>query len=287
VNHPDEPAALPTPTPTPADSPTSAPGDATQFPPAALAAQKALAEKLGVPLTQVDITAVEENDWPDGCLGLGGPAESCAAVITPGYRVGLSVENKPYDYRTNQDGSYVKLVDGDRAGQPDQEITAGGIAENAPVLLANITGLRLKEIRFVRMEAQDWPDSCLGLGGPQETCAAVITPGYQVELDAAGVAYVLRTNADGSEGRLGGPPEQTAALRVRQVAAQETNSALETVRLVSVEEVEWPNSCLGIVKKGMACLQVIVPGYKVLVEAGGQQLEYHTNRDASSILRAE
>jgi hypothetical protein len=286
VNNPGE-QATQAPTPTPADTPTSAPEDPPQFPPAALAAQKALAEKLGVALVQVEITVVEEKDWSDSCLGLGGPAESCAAVITSGYRIGLKTGDSLYEYHTNQDGSLVKLVEDSHAGQPGGEFTAGGAAENAPVLLARIAGLRLKEIRFIGMEAQDWPDSCLGLGGPAESCAAVITPGYQVELEDGGVVYVLRTNADGTDGRLGGPPEQIAALGARQVAAQELNTALETVRLVSVEAVEWPNSCLGIIKKGAACLQVITPGFKVIVEAGGQRLEYHTNRDATSILRAE
>jgi len=53
-------------------------------------------------------------------------------------------------------------------------------------------------------EAADWPDSCLGLPGPSETCLDVITPGFRIVLKHDGVACTWRTNADGTEVRLEG-----------------------------------------------------------------------------------
>ena len=43
-----------------------------------------------------------------------------------------------------------------------------------------------------------WSDSCLGLGGPAESCLQAITPGYEVTVAANGQEYVYRTNQDGS-----------------------------------------------------------------------------------------
>ncbi len=45
---------------------------------------------------------------------------------------------------------------------------------------------------------KEWSDSCLGLGGPAESCLFAVTPGYEVVAQAAGKEYTYRTNADGT-----------------------------------------------------------------------------------------
>lgn len=271
---PRNPGVIPIPSATPG-IPT--PQDAPLLPPAgALAAQQDLAQALGLPAELVTIGAVEEQDWPDSCLGLGGAAEICAAVITPGFRILLTAGGSEYEYRSNREGDVVRR--GENSEPP--RLTA-----KAAALLAEIAGLKLEEIVFVGLEPMDWPNSCLGAEEVDEACAEVITPGYRVKLEFDGRVYVLHTNADASLGRLGGPADLAAALKVRQVAAQEFNTALDTVRLVEVERVEWRNSCLGVEKAGRMCLQVITPGYRVTVEVDGQRVEYHTNDNASAIVR--
>jgi hypothetical protein len=255
--------------PTPQDAPL-------QPPAAALAAQGDLAQVLGLPAAQVTIRAVEAKEWPDACLGMAKAEEVCAAVITPGFRILLTAGGSEYEYRSNQDGSVLRR---------GREAETTHLAAKAAALLAKIVGLKPEEIVFVRMKPVDWPNACLGAEEAGEVCAEMITPGYRVELQQGGWTYVLHTNADGSTGRLGGPGELVAALRARQVAAQESNTALETVRLIHVERVEWPNSCLGVEKEGMICMQAITPGYRVTLEAGGQQVEYHTNLSATAIVK--
>ncbi len=49
------------------------------------------------------------------------------------------------------------------------------------------------------------------------------------------------------------------------------------VKVISVESAEWMNSCLGISKPGQVCAQVITPGYKVTLDAGGIKYVYHTD----------
>lgn len=46
---------------------------------------------------------------------------------------------------------------------------------------------------------KEWSDGCLGLGGPDEGCIAMITPGYEVTMQVKGAEQVYRTNADGSQ----------------------------------------------------------------------------------------
>ena len=54
-------------------------------------------------------------------------------------------------------------------------------------------------IQLEEYEQVDWPDACLGLPSPEELCAQVITPGWQVELVAEEKSYVLHTDAAGSQ----------------------------------------------------------------------------------------
>lgn len=51
----------------------------------------------------------------------------------------------------------------------------------------------------------------------------------------------------------------------------------DTITLVSVERVRWPDGCLGVQTPGMMCTMVITPGYRVILEVGGKQYEYHTD----------
>jgi len=66
------------------------------------------------------------------------------------------------------------------------------------------------EVTVVSSVAKDWSDSCLGLGGIAESCAAVITSGYEIVVIARGGEYHLRTNTDGSVIRGTGALDVTA-----------------------------------------------------------------------------
>ncbi|HSJ86161.1 MAG TPA: hypothetical protein VK909_03055 [Anaerolineales bacterium] len=60
----------------------------------------------------------------------------------------------------------------------------------------------------------------------------------------------------------------------------------DKIKLVSTEAVDWPDSCLGVSTEGIMCSQVVTPGFRVVLEADGKQVEYHTNQDASVIVPA-
>lgn len=78
------------------------------YPPAALAAQADLAAKLGIEPVQAPIASLTPAEFSDSCLGLGGPAESCLQVITPGYIVTFQLKGMEYVYHTNEDGSILR-----------------------------------------------------------------------------------------------------------------------------------------------------------------------------------
>jgi hypothetical protein len=59
----------------------------------------------------------------------------------------------------------------------------------------------------------------------------------------------------------------------------------EDARLFEVSAVDWPDSCIGIHGRGYGCLQVITPGYRILIENRGWLIEYHT-ADGPGAVRA-
>ena len=76
---------------------------------AADAAREALQKLTGRGLEDIRLVSVASQEWSDSCLGLGGPAESCAAVTTPGYRILMEADDEKYAARTDQDGTVVRF----------------------------------------------------------------------------------------------------------------------------------------------------------------------------------
>ena len=59
------------------------------------------------------------------------------------------------------------------------------------------------------------------------------------------------------------------------------------IRLASVDAVEWSDASLGCPQPGMMYAQVITPGYRVVLEAEGQQYTYHTDTGQYAVLCGE
>jgi hypothetical protein len=59
------------------------------------------------------------------------------------------------------------------------------------------------------------------------------------------------------------------------------------VQVVSYEQEQWPDSCLGLAEPGEMCLQVITPGWSILLDAGGKRYEIHTDETGSRLRMKE
>ncbi len=67
---------------------------------------------------------------------------------------------------------------------------------------------------------------------------------------------------------------------VQQDLAEQLNISKEKIQVVRVTAVEWHDSSLGCPKPGMAYLDVITPGYQIVLRADGQEYTYHTGSDS-------
>lgn len=77
--------------------------------PVADAVLQAAAQEAGTEPADLAIRTFERQTWPDGCLGLGGPAEGCLAALVDGWRVTVTDGKRTWAFRTNGDGSQVRL----------------------------------------------------------------------------------------------------------------------------------------------------------------------------------
>jgi hypothetical protein len=78
-------------------------------------------------------------------------------------------------------------------------------------------------------------------------------------------------------------PAQLAAI---QAASKKYNVPVDQIKIVSTEAVTWPTGCLGVVIPGVLCTDMIVDGFRIIMDAKGQQFEFHTNQDGSSVIDA-
>lgn len=230
----------------------------------------------------VEVISVEREEWTDSCLGLGGPAEICAFVITPGYRVVVEVDGEEFAYRSDLTGDVIRA---EVEMAMDDEPAVIAVREQT----AQDQGVDVDAVAVISVETVEWPDACLGLARADEMCAQVITPGYRVVVEVDGEQYAYRTDLSGAVIRAedGLATDRSAdaepAMVVRQMLMQQLQANFDEIEIVAVEEVEWPDGCLGLPADGEFCTLAMVPGYRIVLEVNGDQYVFRTNLDASVI----
>ncbi len=82
------------------------------------------------------------------------------------------------------------------------------------------------------------------------------------------------------------PNEAQAAVEAaRQNLARSLGVPAQSLTLVRVEAVEWPNSALGCPAPGRVYLQVITPGFRIVFNHSGTHYELHTDAPGRVVVR--
>jgi hypothetical protein len=150
--------------------------------PAAQRARQMLAEHLDIDPYRIIIASAEPVEWADACLGAPAVDELCSQTVTPGFAGILQTRGAQYEYRTDQTGLEVRL-------------TPGAVLSARQILAQS--GIRLDAIGTVSVVPVEWPDVCLGIHDSGATCAAVVTPGFRVVLEADGETYTYHASEGG------------------------------------------------------------------------------------------
>jgi hypothetical protein len=72
-----------------------------------------------------------------------------------------------------------------------------------------------------------------------------------------------------------GPP--SAVLEAQSWLAQQLSVSAQEIEIVSMEQVEWTDSCFGLGGAAESCLAAITPGWRAIFEVDGQQYEVRTD----------
>jgi hypothetical protein len=81
-------------------------------PAAVMAAQRHLADALGIQRQEITVESFEHVQWRNGCLELAEPDEMCIQVITPGWRIVLNAQGEQYVLHTNETGTQIRAQGG-------------------------------------------------------------------------------------------------------------------------------------------------------------------------------
>jgi hypothetical protein len=154
-------------------------------------------------------------------------------------------------------------------------------------------------IEIISARAVEWPDTSLGCPQPGEAYAEVITPGYAIVLEVEGERFEIHTDETGDQiiicdvtGMEPTPPPTPidppeAVQAAAAYVAEEVGAPADDVSVVSYEEIDWPSSALGCPQPGEAYLQVITPGYRVVMSVAGEPIEVHTDATGQNAVICE
>ncbi len=241
--------------------------------------------------SRLRVVEAERETWSDGCLGLGGPAESCAFVMTPGWRVTLTNGDSSWIYRMDESGNAIRLESTTFTNVPNDP------GRPANVRLPNQVERRVYEyvaqeagtsrLRITDYSAEQWPDLCLGVPSPVELCAPAITPGWRVTVTDGEQTWTVRTNADATEIRT--EPQvvdQGLPTSIRDRVFEQIQSEYEVMMglvVTNATQETWSDSCLGLGQPYESCLQALVPGWRVEVTDGQRTWVYRTDETGDTI----
>ncbi len=80
-------------------------------------------------------------------------------------------------------------------------------------------------------------------------------------------------------------PELASIIQAaKEDVAHRTRLDRGTIRLGGVESVTWPDGSLGCPQPDVMYTQMLVPGYRVRIEAGGQSWVYHAAKSGAPVL---
>ncbi len=152
-----------------------------------------------------------------------------------------------------------------------------------------------EDIRVLRLESVTWRDSSLGCPKPGQGYLQVLTPGFRIFLEVQGQTYEYHGDTRGNiaecgEGQSPAPTEPSMGgdnpmvEMAKNDLAKRLGIPVTEIALVKSEAVTWSDACLGIHTPGIACADVITPGYLILLSAQGNTYEYHTDQSSRALL---
>lgn len=169
--------------------------------------RQAASQQFNLSPDKITIVSSSQQSWSDGCLGLGGAAESCLQAIVEGWRVEVTNGQQNLVYRTDGTGNAIRL-------EPQSEGATLPADVNQRLLqrVAQQVRVPVDRLKVAAVRSATW-DGCLGIFKPGQACTKIALPGWQVvvtngvrswvyHLDQSANRIAQNPTASGSRGKL-------------------------------------------------------------------------------------
>jgi hypothetical protein len=222
------------------------------------AALKRTSEISGIPVKDLSIAGFKSGEWEDrsNCAG----NEPRCGVVGPlkfSWKVGVVSKQDLWIYFSNNDGGRLQLL-----------------AEGLPKGVAN--AVRSQAAKYLNLPQDSL--NIISYKRKQTTNEA----SWEVTVAGNGKQLTYETNRNGSQIKLAGSNTQSEtanlpkniAEQILAQASQQSGKPVSRLQIVEAQRKQWPDACLGISKPGVACAQIVVPGWQVTVSDGQQRWVY-------------
>ncbi|MDX2216442.1 MAG: hypothetical protein SFY66_24470 [Oculatellaceae cyanobacterium bins.114] len=154
------------------------------------------------PASKIRLLWAEERNWSDSCLGLSNPEVVCTAVFTPGWLIGVEVDQQVWIYRTDNAGVVV------RPEAQTSDVGLPGIVSQ--LVMQDVRTRTTDSVRIIQYEPREWSNGCLGLPEAGEFCSESLVSGWRVIVESnTGQRWAYRTDSNGGTVRLERPRQPT------------------------------------------------------------------------------
>lgn len=210
----------------------------------------------------ISIDRHSRETWSDGCLGLGGPAESCPEALTEGWQIEAIYQNQSFFYRTDLSGNQI------RRSTLDNNLPLS--LQNRILQTAQAAGFG-EDLSIFEAQPKLW-DGCYGLPTTADICSAIGIYGWQAIVTNGDHYWIYHTDNPGN------------TIRLNDVAS--TNTAIPTfLNDAEFEELDsettfYSNAMGGIV--GLNTVSRLNNGGELLVYSHSPDQQIH-NRNIATI----
>lgn len=80
------------------------------------------------------------------------------------------------------------------------------------------------------------------------------------------------------------PPD--VALNVQNRVGEMLNTPVENLQLESIQQMEWPNGCLGLPEQAEVCNEAMTPGWLLVFNVNGQKYRFRIDQ-TGTVVRQE
>lgn len=151
-----------------------------------------IAQNYNIPPRNLTIVHFSRETWTDGCLGLGGPAESCLAAMVEGWRVEVSNGQQNWVYRTDLTGQTVRPEVSTNTSELPPELNSLLLQTIAREKNTTDTALSVTEA-----QPATW-DGCMGIFAPGRMCTQIAISGWRAIVTDGNQSWVYHLSEDGS-----------------------------------------------------------------------------------------